>query len=134
MSPQPPAKATTEQRHADQAAITAAIHRVQDKGRVIIREVPTGPEHITYIQCGNCGSTATSGSPGQYRCRLCGGTARKHTWTRPDIHARWEQAWKKRRAATRQPHYPSSSGPATITEWPSKCPLCDGIMMGDEER
>jgi hypothetical protein len=79
--------------------ITAAIQRVRDEGRTIIREVPTMPERILTWECPHCGPTIRQDSNGWHTCRLCGADAVRHEWVRPDKRTapwrpRHSQAWR----------------------------------------
>lgn len=53
----------------------AAIRSVQKSTQSNIREIWTWPERIEFLECTKCGCNACSGTPGWYRCRLCGAPA-----------------------------------------------------------
>jgi hypothetical protein len=93
--------------------ITAAIQRVRDEGRTIIREVPTMPERILAWECPTCGPTIRQDSNGWHTCRHCGANAVRREWVRPDKRTAPWRSWRSRTGQQRSGRRPWYVRPAT---------------------
>ena len=72
-------------RYATHAAITA----VQQNPSSTLRELSPYPDRYEYLECATCGGNTCSGSPGWYRCRLCGAPAFRRVWLRDGRNYSW---------------------------------------------
>lgn len=72
-------------RYSTHKAVTS-VQRIPPSN---ICEISTWPERIEFVECTKCGCNTYSGTPGWYRCRLCGAPAFRRVQLRGGCTYSW---------------------------------------------